>query len=225
MSIPSNSSARRSAAALLVLLASLGASSQVSAQQYTYYPARGYQAPRYYSQPAYSYPRAATQTPQYYYYQQPTYAPQYATAPQANQAPEPTQTANGAQVIPTSYAVPVAEPQPVQTVQAAPAQTGYDDPYGFLSWLNSTRASYGLAPVSLDQNLSNWAAQNNNAQLARGLGHFVMGPARRQNSAAGGVFPGAMWMASPAHRAALLDPTITWIGIAAAGAYWTFNAY
>jgi uncharacterized protein YkwD len=42
-----------------------------------------------------------------------------------------------------------------------------------------------------------------------------------------GSFPGveAMWMASPAHRAALLDPTITWIGIAGAGAWWTFNAY
>jgi uncharacterized protein YkwD len=32
-------------------------------------------------------------------------------------------------------------------------------------------------------------------------------------------------MGSPAHRAALLDPTIQWIGIAAYGAYWTFNAY
>jgi len=52
----------------------------------------------------------------------------------------------------------------------------------------------------------------------------VMGSARRQNSAMGAGFPGAMWMASPAHRAALLDPTISWIGIAAAGAYWTFNA-
>jgi hypothetical protein len=52
-----------------------------------------------------------------------------------------------------------------------------------------------------------------------------MGPARRQNSAMGAGFPGAMWMGSPAHRAALLDPTISWIGIAAAGAYWTFNAY
>jgi uncharacterized protein YkwD len=108
-------------------------------------------------------------------------------------------------------------------VQSAPAAS-YGDPYGFLSWLNATRASYGLGPVGYDQNLSNWAAMNNNQQLARGLGHFVMGPARRQNSAAGGGFPGAMWMASPAHQAALLDPSIRWIGIAAAGAYWTFNA-
>jgi uncharacterized protein YkwD len=94
-----------------------------------------------------------------------------------------------------------------------------------VGWLNATRASCGLGPVGYDQNLSNWAAQNNNAQAAYGMGHFVMGPARRQNSAMGAGFPGAMWMASPAHRSALLDPTISWIGIAAAGAYWTFNAY
>jgi uncharacterized protein YkwD len=99
------------------------------------------------------------------------------------------------------------------------------DPFGFVSWLNATRASYGLGPVGHDANLSNWAAMNNNQQMAYGLGHFVMGPARRQNSAMGAGFPGAMWMGSPAHSAALLDPTITWIGIAAAGAYWTFNAY
>jgi uncharacterized protein YkwD len=91
--------------------------------------------------------------------------------------------------------------------------------------LNATRASYGLGAVGYDASLSNWAAMNNNQQVAYGLGHFVMGPARRQNSAAGGGFPGDMWMSSPAHRAALLDPTISWIGIAAAGAYWTFNAY
>ncbi len=53
-----------------------------------------------------------------------------------------------------------------------------------------------------------------------------MGPARRQNSAMAQSYAqiGAMWLASPAHRAALLDPTIRTIGIAGAGAYWTFNA-
>ena len=99
------------------------------------------------------------------------------------------------------------------------------DPYGFINWLNATRAAYGLSAVGHDPNLSSWAALNNDHQASRGLGHFVMGPARRQNSAMGG-FPGieSMWMASPAHRAALLDPTIRWIGIAGLGAYWTFNA-
>ena len=67
---------------------------------------------------------------------------------------------------------------------------------------------------------------NNDQQAARGMGHFVMGPARRQNSAVGAFANiGSMWMNSPAHRAALLDPTIRAIGIAGLGAYWTFNAY
>ncbi|WP_165068071.1 CAP domain-containing protein [Paludisphaera rhizosphaerae] len=126
------------------------------------------------------------------------------------------------------------QPAPVaaapEAAAAAPAAAeapaaAYGDPYGFTAWLNGVRASYGLGPVGHDPNLSSWAAMNNAQQAARGLGHHVMGPARRQNSAMGG-FPGieAMWMASPAHRAALLDPTITWIGIAGAGAWWTFNA-
>lgn len=96
---------------------------------------------------------------------------------------------------------------------------------GFTSWLNSVRAGYGLSPVGDDPNLCAWAAQNNAQQAARGVGHFVMGPARRQNSAVGSYESiGAMWLSSPAHRAALLDPTIRWIGVAGFGAYWTYNA-
>lgn len=111
------------------------------------------------------------------------------------------------------------QPQQVQYVQQP---TG--DPYGFLNWLNATRAGYGLSAVGHDPNLSAWAAQNNSHQAARGIGHFVMGPARRQNAAMGSN-PWTMWMNSGGHRAALLDPTIRWIGIAAYGAYWTYNAY
>ena len=122
---------------------------------------------------------------------------------------------------PTAVAAQPAAAQPA----ADPAASSWGDPYGFTAWLNGIRASYGLGAVSHDPNLSNWAAMNNGQQAARGLGHHVMGPARFQNSAMGG-FPGieAMWMASPAHRAALLDPTISFIGIAGAGAWWTFNA-
>ncbi|WP_422928388.1 CAP domain-containing protein [Singulisphaera sp. PoT] len=109
------------------------------------------------------------------------------------------------------------------TQQTTTALTG--DPYGFTNWLNSIRASYGLPAVGYDANLSSWAAANNNQQQAYGMGHHVMGPARRQNSGMGQFASiGAMWMASPAHRAALLDPTIRSIGIAGLGAYWTFNA-
>ncbi len=125
----------------------------------------------------------------------------------------------------TSEAAPAAATYAAAPATAAAPAASYGDPYGFTAWLNGIRASYGLGAVGFDPNLASWAAMNNDQQAARGLGHHVMGPARRQNSAMGG-FPGieAMWMASPAHRAALLDPTITWIGIAGAGAWWTFNA-
>jgi uncharacterized protein YkwD len=116
---------------------------------------------------------------------------------------------------PAATTAPAAQPAPVAA-----------DPYGFTSWLNSTRAQYGLPPVGFDPNLSNWANVNNGEQQARGMGHHVMGPARRQNSGMGDCSTvSVMWMASPAHRSALLDPSIRWIGIAGLGAYWTFNAY
>lgn len=166
----------------------------------------------------YTYPAQSNQTaytvqnpqtnvaPQYY---QPMYQAQSVQAPSVNQVAPTNNT--------TSNAAPAA-------AVTASAEAG--DPYGFLGWLNATRASYGLPAVGYDPNLSGWAAMNNDQQAARGMGHFVMGPARRQNSAMGAFANiGSMWMNSPAHRAALLDPTIRAIGIAGLGAYWTFNAY
>jgi uncharacterized protein YkwD len=207
--------------------ASLAAGAQ--AQTYYYYPTQS--TPVYYN-PAgyrgqtvwYNYPNQYYQTAYYTPAYQTTYAPQYYQAVQPNtyvqEVPvtQPVQAANAAPAAPAAEAGSAA-PQPEQAT--APA----GDPYGFLNWLNATRAAYGLSAVGYDPNLSSWAAMNNDQQSSSGLGHFVMGPARRQNSAMGG-FPGieSMWMASPAHRAALLDPTIRWIGIAGLGAYWTFNA-
>ena len=121
-----------------------------------------------------------------------------------------------------AVAVVAAVAAPAEPVAYVPS----GDPYGFTAWLNGVRGQYGLGAVGVDPNLSNWAAMNNAQQNASGMGHHVMGPARRQNSgmgAAGTVWQ--MWMASPAHQAALLDPSISMIGIAAGGAYWTFNAY
>jgi hypothetical protein len=131
------------------------------------------------------------------------------------------QRADGLWVIdPGSKRRPAEAPAQQQPQQPA------GDPYGFLGWLNATRAGFGLAPVGVDPNLTNWASANNAQQQARGMGHHVMGPARRQNCAMGSSSSiGGMWMASPAHRSALLDPTIRMIGIAGLGAYWTFNAY
>ena len=149
-------------------------------------------------------------------------AQQYVTyAPRAAVAPTTVQY--------RSYYQPPAQPQaaaPVQYQAAPAAAPATGDPYGFTNWLNGVRAQRGLAPVGYDPNLAAWANSNNAQQQARGIGHFVMGPARRQNSAMGHYASiGAMWMASPAHQAALLDPSIRMIGIAGLGAYWTYNAY
>jgi hypothetical protein len=117
-----------------------------------------------------------------------------------------------------------AEPAPAETQPAI--QYAYGDPYGFTAWLNGIRAQYGRGPVGYDANLEAWASVNNGQQNARGMGHHVMGSARRQNAGVGaGSSVWAMWLADPPHAAALLDPTITMIGIAASGSYWTYNAY
>jgi len=141
---------------------------------------------------------------------------------------EPNQPANAQPVAvqPTTVVTQPAVAQPAAPVAAPVAVAPAGDPYGFTNWLNATRAQYGLPAVGYDPNLASWAAVNNGHQSSRGMGHFVMGPARRQNCAMGSYGTiGSMWMASSAHRSALLDPTIRFVGIAGAGAYWTFNAY
>ncbi len=155
------------------------------------------------------------------------YRPTYTYAQPQPAAATYVQPAQPRYVQPAAATYTYARPAAAATyTYAQPAQGGGGDSGGFLSWLNSTRASYGLSAVGYDANLASWAAANNAQQNARGIGHFVMGPARRQNSAMGsGSSIASMWMNSPAHRAALLDPTIRFIGLAGSGAYWTFNAY
>ncbi len=99
------------------------------------------------------------------------------------------------------------------------------DPFGFVAWLNTQRASVGLAGVIWDEGMANAAAINNSYQVIHGMGHHAMAGARRQNSAMMS-YPDLLnaWLASPGHRAALLDPTIIHVGIAFAGAYCTFSA-
>jgi hypothetical protein len=215
-----------------------GTSAATTTPGYYYYWPSGYRGRTAWTGYPAQYYRTAY-TPQYY---QTAYSQSYYPTTFYSQTSQP---AAGGTVIPASYvttetsqasattetpqtAGTVEAPQAAATTETSQTDEGavaQGDPYGFTTWLNATRASYGLSAVGYDPNLSSWAAVNNTHQASRGIGHFVMGPARRQNSAMG-AFPGieSMWMASPAHRAALLDPTIRWIGIAGLGAYWTFNA-
>lgn len=149
-----------------------------------------------------------------------TYAPAtaYATGPVV--APAPVQQ--------VAYvpAAPVAAPA-AETVAAAPAPAADHEAYGFLAMLNRYRASLGLGPVALDPSLSGWAHRNNLVQSLRGLGHHV-NPNVLQNcgwnyGSPDGVFQG--WLNSPGHRANMLEPSITRIGLAhGPGPYWTMNA-
>lgn len=155
--------------------------------------------------------------------QQPCYTNcQVPVVPQAPSKVLPQPQAPAKTTPQTSYTQPIAT-QATYTPVPAPASVG--DPYGFLGWINQVRAQYGLPGLVYDTNLEAWAHQNNAHQNARGIGHYVMGSARRQNSAMGpySSVP-SMWMQSPAHRAAILDPTITRVAIAGSGSYWTMNA-
>lgn len=185
-------------------------------------------APQYRGRSAYGYTYA--QPAARYVYAQPAQGTTYAQpAPgytYAQPAAQPTTRYTAMRPTYDAAVQPAAAPAAAAPAAAAPAAASSGDPYGFTNWLNATRAQHGLAPVAFDANLAHWAAQNSAQQNARGLGHFVMGPARRQNSAMGtSATIGTQWMGSPAHRAALLDPSIRAIGLAAVGAYWTFNAY
>lgn len=144
-------------------------------------------------------------------YYAPMPAPQAATPQAATQAPP--------------KAPSKAMPAPQAPSKAMPAAQ-YGDPYGFTAWLNGVRAQHGRGPVGFDPALASDAAVNNGQQHARGMGHHFMGRARRQNSGMGASSTvWQAWMASPAHQAALLDPSITAVGIAASGSYWTYAAY
>lgn len=98
-----------------------------------------------------------------------------------------------------------------------------DEP-AFAGWLNAERRGRGLGAVAVDPALTVAAAANNAAQRSRGMGHHVMGHARRQNAGAGPepAVWGA-WARSPAHASALFDPSVTAIGYAFDGQYTTYS--
>ncbi len=117
------------------------------------------------------------------------------------------------------------DPVPTGYVKVQNRVMATGDSYGFVSWLCAQRAAVGLPSVSWDEEMAQAAAANNSLQVVHGIGHWTMAGARRQNSA-WMQYPDLLtaWMNSPGHRAALLDPTVRWVGIAFSGAYATFSA-
>ncbi len=167
--------------------------------------------------------RSTTPAPAAVTYVPATYATGQAQVQQVVYTPAPV--AEAAPAPPAAEVAPAPEAAPV--VEAAPAPVGDHEAHGFLATLNRYRASMGLGPVALDPDLCGWAHRNNMVQSLRGLGHHV-NPNALQNcgwnyGSPDGVFQG--WLNSPGHRANMLQPTITRIGLAhGPGPYWTMNA-
>lgn len=116
---------------------------------------------------------------------------------------------------------PQSPQAPVKVVPVA--RPGHCD---FCRWVNGVRARVGVAPVIHDGSLDADAQRNNTYQQGRGLGHFFMGRARRQNA---GMCPTLavacqMWLVSPGHYSALVDPTVRFIGVASLGQWHTYSA-
>jgi uncharacterized protein YkwD len=120
---------------------------------------------------------------------------------------------------------------PLQAASAPPAATAAEQ--SFLAAVNTTRASYGLAPLQLDATLQR-AARAHSADMLRHdffahgafggrmLAFHVRGPFEGENLAwgTGGLGrPGMIvraWLASPEHRANLLRPGYARIGLGVA---------
>lgn len=117
---------------------------------------------------------------------------------------------------------PVANPEAPATAYSYPVSyQAVDDGSGaFVDWINRVRASRGLRAVVWSPVLAADAIINS----SRGFGHSFMGRARRQN-AGWGALPTVqqMWLASPAHLDAILDPSATEVGLGQAGSIITLN--
>lgn len=122
--------------------------------------------------------------------------------------------------VPQPKAMTSSETRPTQQVyyETQPAQ---GDAYGFTSWINGVRARYGLHALAWSADAAAHAAINS----ARGFGHSYLGGTRRQNVGVGQLQTvEAMWLQSSAHLSAIVDPSVTEVGIAYVNGVWTMNA-
>ena len=129
-----------------------------------------------------------------------------------------------------AYAATTVRPTQQQTTTAvavrqvsyqATTQPARGDAYGFTSWINGVRARYGLHALAWSADAAAHAAINS----ARGFGHSYLGGTRRQNVGVGQLQTvEAMWLQSSAHLSAIVDPSVTEVGIAYVNGVWTMNA-
>lgn len=120
-----------------------------------------------------------------------------------------------------TYATPQAQVAVQQVSYTATTMTAEGDAYGFTAWINSVRARYGLRALAWSADAAAHAAINS----ARGFGHSYLGGTRRQNVGVGQLQTvEAMWLQSPGHLSAIVDPSVTEVGIAYVNGVWTMNA-
>lgn len=122
------------------------------------------------------------------------------------------------------YGAPVAAPPPASCspgMACVSPVASSGDPYGFVAYLNGVRSRSGLGAVAWDDNLAWWATENSRV----GFGHFVR-CGRRQNAGQGPDLwtVAAMWLGHGPHADAMLDPTITRVGLGCVGNCFTYNA-
>ena len=128
------------------------------------------------------------------------------------QAPQGYATYQAPQVY---QAVPVSVPTAAASVSLAGG-----DRWGIVGWLNAVRGGRGLGGVVWDEEVAGWAVENSR----RGFGHVVRFGGWRQNVGMGALpTVQAMWLSSPAHASALLDPWVTRVGLGYANGVWTLN--
>lgn len=174
-------------------------------------------------------------------------------SPQPTRTATPT-TPPTTTAAPTTTATPTTAPTataPMTTAPTTPPQTTTAPPPAdtsiagqILALVNNERAKAGCRAVTLDSRLTRAAAGHSQDMAAhdyfshtsldgrsfvdriRATGYTA---ARSENIAAGQPTPAAVmasWMNSPGHRANILDPTATQMGVASAtggsyGIYWT----
>lgn len=172
----------------------------------TYAPAQAFATPQVYAPAA---PMIAPSIPMASYPTTASYVPQALPYGYAQAG-----WASGGYQAPASY-------RPMAYGTGASAYGGGGGGGDIVSQINQLRASRGLGPVSWDGGLASEATRN--SQI--GFGHAYMGGASRQNSAVSGSSSQAFgqWMNSPAHLSAMLDPSVTRVGLGQSGSVFTLN--
>lgn len=144
--------------------------------------------------------------------------PVHRPKPVATPTPKPTPTRIPSTPIPTS------KPAPRPSAPAAPVSANAEARAQVMQLVNQQRADYGLSPLASNSSLfdsaQKWSAQMSAEGRMYHSGHAPENVAWGYSTAAQVV---AAWMASPGHRANILDPGSTLAGVGLVGTYWTLQ--